>query len=272
MMRLLRAYRQVASIAMQEAMIYRWNMFLQGFVGLVPLFITVMWWRAMYVARGNAPPMAGFERNDMTSYFIYIMLVHQFTSTFLVDYDVAWSIRNGHLNKYLIKPIDFPFYRWIYHSANRVVFCLFLILPMIVGIVLLRNYIRLPGDWRHVVILLTMLIPIALISYLISFCIGMIAFWMLEISSLFWIFYSVRFILSGGMFPLALLPRPLEVIIGCLPFQLTANFPASLLLGKLSWPQVLKGVMSAVVWIILLSLFARFLWRRGLRRYDAAGM
>jgi len=272
MIRLLRPYRQVVSIAMQEAMIYRWNMFLQGFVGLIPLFITVMLWRAVYVARGNAPPMAGFQRNDMTSYFIYIMLIHQFSSTFLVDYDIAWSIRNGHLNKYLVKPVQFPFYRWIYHIANRLVFCLFVLFPTIIGLGLLHNYVRLPSDWRHAVVLLAMLIPIALISYLLSFCIGMIAFWMLEISSLFWIFYSARFILSGGMFPLTLLPRPLEVIVGLLPFRLTGYFPASLLLGKLRWSEILDGVLSTVVWIVLLSLLARFLWRRGLRRYDAAGI
>jgi len=257
---------------MQEALIYRWNMFLQGFVGLIPLFITVMWWRAIYTARGSAPPMAGFERNDMTSYFVYIMLIHQFTSTFLVDYDIAWNIRNGRLNTYLLKPVSFPFYRWVYHVANRLAFCMFAVLPMIAGIILLQSYIRPPSDWRHVAVLLAMLIPIGLVSYLISFCIGMIAFWMLEVSSLFWIFYSVRYILSGGMFPLSLLPRPVETVVDLLPFRLTAYYPASLLLGKLSWAQVVSGVLSALFWIAVLALFARFLWRCGVRRYDAAGI
>jgi len=271
-MHLLRPYKQVASVAMQEALIYRWNMFLQGLVGLIPLFITVMWWRAVYVARGNAPAMGGYERNEMTSYFLYIMLIHQFSSTFLIDFDIAWSIRNGHLNKYLIKPVEFPLYRWVYHIANRAINCLFVSLPIIMGILLLRNYIYFPDNWRHVIVLFAMLLPIALISYLISFCIGMIAFWMLEISSLFWIFYSLRAILSGALFPLSLLPRPLETAICLLPFRLTSYFPASLLLGKLNGWQILGNILSAVAWIMVLFLFARFLWRRGLRRYDAAGI
>ena len=271
-MRFLRAPKQVASVAMQEAVIYRWNMFLQGFVGLVPLFITIMVWRAIYAARQGGEAIAGYERTDMTSYFIYVMVVRQIISTFYVDFEVAWNIRNGYLSKYLIKPMDYLWYRWVYHIANRSVFCLFVLVPTIFGLVLLHNYFVTPHDWRHVAVVLVMLFPIAMINYLISFCIGMIAFWLLEVSSLFWIFYSVRYILSGGMFPLAILPRPVATVFSLLPFKLTADYPASLLLGKLSWVQALGGILLAIGWIIALTLFAKLLWRRGLRRYDAAGI
>jgi len=271
-MRFLRAPKQVASVAMQEAVIYRWNMFLQGFVGLVPLFIVIMSWRAIYTARRGGEAIGGYEQLEMTSYFIYVMVIRQFISTFFVDFDVAWNIRNGYLNKYLIKPMDYMWYRWLYHIANRLIFCFFVILPMVFGLALLHKYYVIPQDWRHVAVVIVMLIPIALINYLISFCIGMIAFWLLEVSSLFWIFYSARYILSGGMFPLAVLPGPVATVFGLLPFKLTADYPASLLLGKLGWTQALHGILLAIGWIAVLALFARFLWRRGLRRYDAAGI
>lgn len=271
-MRRLRQYKQVASLSIQEAMIYRWNMFLQGFVGLVPLFITIMVWRAIYIARTSAEPIGGFDKLQMTSYFIYVMIVRQFISTFYVDFDVALNIRQGYLSKFLIKPIDYLWFRWIYHIANRLVFCLFVLVPMVAGIALLHNYFVTPSDWRHVVAVVLLLIPIALINYLISFCIGMIAFWLLEVSSLFWIFYSARFILSGALFPLTLLPHPLATAVGLLPFKLTAHYPASLLLGQLSGREILEGLLLAAAWVVLLTGLAKYLWRCGLKRYDAAGI
>jgi ABC-2 type transport system permease protein len=267
-----RKIRRIISLAMQVAMIYRWNMFLLGFANLVPLFVTIVIWQSIYAARGDAGAIGGFGPKAMTSYFIYVMVIQQIISSFAVDFDIAYQVRNGYMSKFLVKPIDFLWYRWVYHLGNRIFFSSAVMIPLFIGIVLFRRYIVLPNDWRDVALLVALLLPLAFINYLISFCIGMISFWMLEVSTLFWIFYTARFLLSGQMFPLTILPPPFDDLVRLLPFTLVAYFPAALLLGKLTAAEIVANLALIAFWTAVLTHLARSLWRRGLYVYDAAGI
>jgi ABC-2 type transport system permease protein len=99
----------------------------------------------------------------------------------------------------------------------------------------------------------------------------MIAFWLLEVTSLLYIVNTLNFFVSGHMFPIDLLPPPWNGLLKVLPFQYLAYFPAAVFLGKIEGQELLQGLLAEAAWALFFFILARWLYRIGLRRYSAYG-
>ncbi len=81
----------------------------------------------------------------------------------------------------------------------------------------------------------------------------------------------LSFFLSGHMFPLDLMPAPLDWLIGLLPFQYLAYFPSAVALGKIQGEALAWGLVVQFAWVLLFLGLSRVLWVRGLVRYGGYG-
>jgi ABC-2 type transport system permease protein len=115
------------------------------------------------------------------------------------------------------------------------------------------------------------LIGCFLLGFLMEAALGLIAFWFLEVTSLAFIFMLFSFFLSGHMFPLDLLPAPLDWLIKLLPFQYLAYFPSAIALGKVTGDELVWGLTLQFAWVLFFWLLCRILWIRGLVRYGGYG-
>jgi ABC-2 type transport system permease protein len=68
-----------------------------------------------------------------------------------------------------------------------------------------------------------------------------------------------------------MLPTPLFTIAQFSPFTYLIYFPVKVYLGQLSPLQIILGMGIAFGWIILLYLFTKFIWKKGLKEYTAQG-
>ena len=109
------------------------------------------------------------------------------------------------------------------------------------------------------------------IEMLIGFLIGTIAFWTDETEALQLTIDRIKRFFSGGYFPLSLLPVTLATVSIYLPFAYSFYFPAQLYLKKISVHDGLIGLGVQLIWIIILSGILHFVWKRGLRKYEASG-
>lgn len=100
---------------------------------------------------------------------------------------------------------------------------------------------------------------------------GMVGFWLLEVTSLLWVVNTVNYFVSGQMFPLGLLGEPWVTILKWLPFQYLAYFPAVVFLGEVRGQALVKGLLMELAWAAVLIVLSRWLFARGLRRYSAYG-
>src|SRR5437763_261773 len=57
-----------------------------------------------------------------------------------------------------------------------------------------------------------------IVGFFFETCMGMLGFWLLEVTSLLYIVQTVNFFVSGHMFPLDLLPSPWPQLLKALPF------------------------------------------------------
>src|SRR5207253_2401496 len=109
------------------------------------------------------------------------------------------------------------------------------------------------------------------IGFYFEACIGMVGFWLLEVTSLLYIVNTLNYFISGHMFPLDLLPGGWNRVLKLLPFQYMAYFPAAVFLGKVQGDALWEGLLAEAAWAVFLAGLARVLFRLGLRRYSAYG-
>ncbi|MFB3896156.1 MAG: ABC transporter permease [bacterium] len=264
-------YFKVIEVGIQNSFVYRYNFFIQMVFQFVPLLTTILLWSAAYAGKAANETIADYTLNKMIGYYLLSMIAGNIVGNWWQDFQISEEIRNGQLNKYLIRPVSYLGYRLCLVLSNKIVYISVIAIPLTVGLFFFRYYFPAPASMYIVFLFMFSLLLTLIMNFLLSFCIGLISFWMLEVSTLFFIFYGVQNLLSGGLFPLDLLPKPLYAITKFLPFYYQAFFPVSMYMGKFSMPEIVQAILILLVWVILIYLFAKLLWYRGLKRYSASG-
>jgi ABC-2 type transport system permease protein len=100
---------------------------------------------------------------------------------------------------------------------------------------------------------------------------AMIAFWVLEISTIVFIVYSFEYFLSGHIFPLDMLPAWLSEVVRWMPFTYELYFPVQVFMERIAGADLAAGLAIQTGWVFTAWLIATTLWRRGVRRYQAVG-
>ncbi|NBO66695.1 MAG: ABC transporter permease, partial [Acidobacteria bacterium] len=109
------------------------------------------------------------------------------------------------------------------------------------------------------------------LGFYLEACLGLVGFWMLEVSSLLFVYMLLQFFLSGHMFPLDLLPAPFDAIVNYLPIKYLAYFPAAVFLGKIQGTALAIDMAMLVFWVVLFYLLSRWIFAKGLVRYSGFG-
>ena len=133
------------------------------------------------------------------------------------------------------------------------------------------QYFLLPADGLTFGLFLVSLVLTALLQFFISYGMAMLAFWLLEISTFIFILFAFEYIASGHLFPLDFLPQGLQQVLFFTPFPYQMYFPVSIYMGQSSGVELWRGLAMQLAWLLLAYVFARFMWRRGVRKYAAFG-
>jgi ABC-2 type transport system permease protein len=263
-------YRAIFSIGLQNTFVYRWNFLLRSLFALIPLFGTVFVWRAIY--GDTSGEIAGYNFGEMVFYFLVVLLVDNLITPTEDEWQIAAEIREGQLSSFLLKPFDFLAYRSCIFVGSRLLYTAVTLLPVVGVFWWYREYLQWPAHastWGWFAISLVMA---GAIQFLIAYSLAMLAFWILEISTVVFILYSFEYFLSGKLFPLDTVPGVAGTILRLLPFPYELYFPVAVLMEKIQGPQLWSGLAIQSVWVLLCFALARGLWSAGIRRYEAVGI
>jgi ABC-2 type transport system permease protein len=185
---------------------------------------------------------------------------------------IARSIRDGSIKKYLLQPIDMIAYLLSYRVAHKAAYIVTAALPYGLLFFLCRSYfVSLRFDPVLILAYIVSLLLAFLVGFFFEACIGMIGFWILEVTSLLYVVNTLNFFVSGHMFPLDLLPEPWASVLKALPFQYLAYFPAAVLLGQIGPDELPYRLLAAAGWAAAFIVLTRVFYRIGLKRYSAFG-
>ena len=264
-------YRHVFLTGLQSNLVYRWNFALRAAFSLLHLVYVFILWGAAYSGQTT---IGGFSLSATLTYFTLLLVLQYFLSPASDDYEISEEIRNGLINQFLTKPINYLGYRLSLYFSARVVTGGLSLLPVLVALPLLGPYLAFPGGEHAALyaIAVPALACSALIQFTIAYCFGLLTFWFLEIQSFIILSLAFETVLGGQVFPLDLMPAWFYDISRWLPYYYQMYFPAALLTGRITdLNTALQGLAIQVGWVALLLLLATTLWRRGLRRHTAVG-
>jgi ABC-2 type transport system permease protein len=263
-------YRQAFLTGLQSNLVYRINFTVRGFFSLFHLAAVVILWTA--AAGSGAGGLGGFSLGQTITYFVTLLILQFFISAFNEDYQISEEIRNGLINQFLLKPINYFAYRFSIFVAARLVSGLMVVVPVLIALPIVGQYLTYPLDWHVLAYGLPAMAMSALIQFSIAYCFGMLTFWFLDIQGFVILSMALETLLGGQMFPLDLLPSWAYEIARCLPFYYQMYFPAAIFTGRLTDPTaIFQGYVIQSAWVIALLLINQALWVRGLRRHTAVG-
>jgi ABC-2 type transport system permease protein len=267
-------YWVILSTRTQEDMVYRANYIFGAIFRFLPLVTLIFLWYAIYHARkmgGDGLTIMGMSYDDMITYNVFMYVARGFSSVPGTTSDISKDIKDGLLNRYLIKPISYLWYQIMYRLAHKLVFWYIALFTFPPIFFLMRHYFsHMPTAWEWGAFVVSLFTAFS-IGMLFCSIIGMLAFWFLEISTFLFVVMMIEFFLSGQMIPLNILPASMQPFLTFSPFGYEGYWPCMILMGKVPQDHLLQLLGIGFGWIGVFYVFSRVMWNLGLKRYSAVG-
>lgn len=262
-------YFHVMTIGFQNTLVYRWNFLLRALFGIIPLLGTFYLWNAVF--QTPSARIGDYAFTGMISYFLILILLDSLTSPTEDDFQIAGEIRDGLINQFLLKPMDYLAYRFTLFWSYRLIYTATTILPVLAVLWWMRVYLVLPDSVAVWLLTLLSAVLSATLQFLMAYCMALMAFWILDVAAPIFIVYSFEYLVGGHMFPLDLLPPPLYHFLMFTPFPYEYWFPLGVFFRRFSPDDLAFGFAMQAAWCLAFWLIARWIWARGIRHYTAVG-
>jgi ABC-2 type transport system permease protein len=267
----MKKYQHVLNIGIQNNLTYRFNFLARALFGLIPLIAVMSLWRTIYAGKNPGDLIGTYTYAQMVSYYLLTTIVDALTAVNEDDWQIAADIKDGNISQFLLKPIDYLWYRFCLFIAGRLTYLSIAVIPLTIFILCLRQYFVLPPDAATLGLFFVSIALTALLQFFMSYAMAMLAFWVLEVSTFIFILFAFEYLASGHLFPLDILPPALERALFFTPFPYQLYFPVSVYMGKTTGAELASGLLIQFGWVIAMYFVARFAWNRGIKKYGAVG-
>jgi ABC-2 type transport system permease protein len=267
----MRKYWHVLGIGIQNNLTYRFNFLARTLFGFIPLIAILYLWRTIYSGKADGATVGNYSLAQMISYYLLITIVDALTAVNEDDWQIAADIKDGNISQFLLKPIDYLWYRLCLFFSGRVTYIAVAAIPLLLFVLSLHKFFVLPPDWTTLGLFAVSVVMTALLQFFISYALAMLAFWVLEVSTFIFIVFAFEYIASGHLFPLDILPKGIEQLLYYTPFPYQLYFPVSVYMGRATGAELARGLALQALWVFATFVLARFAWGRGIQKYSAAG-
>jgi ABC-2 type transport system permease protein len=270
----MKKYLHVIGIGIQNNLTYRFNYLTRTLFSFIPLFAMLSLWRTIYASKDGSSSLSGYTEAQMIFYYMMVAIVDVMTAVNEDDWQIAADIREGNISQFLLKPVDYLWYRLCLFFSGRIAYISMACIPLAVFIFCFRNYFVPPASGMALIAFPISLVLTALLQFFLSYSMAMLAFWILEISTFIFILFAFEYLASGHMFPLDMLHDKTPALWHALaftPFPSMLYVPISIYMGKVSGNGIALGLLTQLFWVLMMYVLARFMWRRGIKKYAAFG-
>lgn len=269
MKKIMRKYFQVFSLGFKKTMRYPANFFL-GLISIIAVFFMHFFmWRSLY-ASSNGDPIFGYEYSEMILYMVLSGIIASVISSGFA-WEIHSDIKEGGLARYIARPVNYAAYQFSSYIGERTGYITFSIVLIVIVYVIGNLSVLSAEHFIRFLIFLFVLTNAFILNFFIYYAVSGIGFWMRESTGIIHITGMLETIISGGVFPLDIFSKPIQMLLNGLPFSYTNYFSISVLLGKIKGIELLHGILLQWLWIGICALLARIIWSRGMKKYAAVG-
>jgi ABC-2 type transport system permease protein len=261
-----RKYLAVAGMGFRTATAYRGEYLLRSVFLALILYVFTVLWRTVYSATG-AQVIEGFRLRDMVWYLVITESIIFARPRLAGRIDA--EVKAGALAYTLVRPYSYVLYHYaqtLGEAAARGLMS-FVVGGAAVSLLIGPPPFRLAGaGWFAVALLLGVTI-----DFLLTFAVGLLAFWVEETSPFALIHDRLLMLLGGMMLPLEIFPPLLRAVAGWLPMSMVLYAPARLLVGGAGAPAATRVIAIQAAWVIGAAAICRLAFRAGVRRVNVHG-
>ena len=256
---------------LQTALVYRSSLAI--FLGTEALAYAgfIAFW---YKAATSNPSQTIYSPMALVLYFAIASFQHAIQHH-ASSRDIGSEIRLGKLSYAIIRPFPYLLQALLRSIAFSLTYA-FLLLPLILGALFL-----VPGLQSEALLGISKItwwqFPAAMLiglmaSWLARIAVGLLAFDMSQIWGPDTFFIALYYSASGVVFPIDLLPPTLLKIAQWTPMYYMVGFPVLTFLGRLDFQTFITQASQGLIVLLITGAVVGFLWRRGIRRFEAIGI
>lgn len=268
-MKVLHKYIIALGLGFQNAMQYRTNFLLSILSMIFPMTIQYFLWTCVFRS-SSSETVYGYTYYQMLVYVILAGLVTKMVSTGF-EWEVADDVKNGGLNKYIVRPIGYYQYRISCFLGAKIAHLAIIGIITAIFLGFLSSLLGLKVELVRVLLFILSGILAIIMNYALVFCISTTSFWLNEVWGVYIAVNLSANMLSGGLFPLEVFGETVQKVFNLLPFKYIIYFPINIINGKLDLSMVWYGLILQLFWIFILTLLSAQLWKMGTRKYIAIG-
>lgn len=262
-------YLKLTLAAIMGTMEYRMDFFLEFISKFFPVVIQWFMWTAIFM-NATETIIMNYTYKQMIIYTVLSIYTTAFVSV-NVHWTISEEIKSGKLSKYLVLPVQYFWYKVFYFGGTKLVEGMLVAIGFIITIIYFWKIKYINPRMINILFFFVILLLALALQFLISYCFSCLAFWMGECGGVFIIIQVISMIVSGAIFPLDIFGNHVLAISKIFPFYYITYFSTNVIIGKISLPEILQGILVMSIWIILLLSITKLLWNKGLKKYIAAG-
>lgn len=261
-------YWRIFSLSFQEEFTYRLNFILWRVRNLLKIVMTYFLWQGIFISQQTA---FGYTQDQMTTYVLMVLVVTAIVFS-APSSSIGGEIANGDLSNYLLRPFSYLKYWFTRDLASKLLNLLFVSLELTLLWVFLKpNFEFRIGGWEFLAFLTACLIGM-IMYFFFQLTSRFVAFWSPEnIWGISFLTYLFTDLLGGTIFPLDILPPPLQYALSLTPFPYFIYYPIAIFVGKITGFEIVMVLIKGLIWIFLMWLIAGFVWKKGLKNYSSVG-
>jgi ABC-2 type transport system permease protein len=261
----LRRYAFVAWTAARQEWTYRAEVAMRAVQMVLFMSIFVALWVAAFAAGGQSS-MAGYSLADIVWYLAMTETITLSSSRVFMQ--ISEAVRAGDIAYTLTRPMNYPLAQVaesLGNSGPR--FLLNLLTGCLVAAI---GSGQLAGSPSGAAAFLVLGASALVMDALVGVLIGLLAFWIEEVTPAFWIYQKLLFTVGGLFLPIELFPAALRRLAQWLPFHYIAYAPARAFVA-FDFSFALSALGGQLIYIVALLALVFIIWGRARRRLTVHG-
>lgn len=261
---MLRPYRRVASVALQDALVFRSEIVFRILLSLVQVAVQTAIWTAVLPGTGFGP----MRLDQMICYVVASAAINDFLADRTVG-KIEQRVRDGSIALDLLSPGNFLLLTAAEGVGRMLAASATVVVPFLFIATLLFSP-AMPSPASLPSFFVTLLLGVT-IHLLLSMVVGMLSLWYHEVWQIDRARSAAMWLLSGAWIPLWYFPPPADFLLQALPFHLVFFVPLSYLATGTGALPLGTAIAMQLGWIVGLTLLLTYMWRAAITKITIQG-
>lgn len=258
-------YLRVFEKSLKSQLIYRSAIVFGSLSNLLTFVIQVSLWYAL-LGQGIKHETS---MSDIVMYLIINSIVLKITKADISSM-VESSIMDGSVAMLLLRPVSYKYFLLSSITGQNTYKAFINMIPVIIISVFIMDFSLLPTPLYFITFFISVTIGM-LILFELTYIVGLLAFSIQRCWFMNWYLNAGLAFFGGTVVPIWFYPRALNTLSYLLPFRYITFEPVNIFLQKTPIKSLWIPIVVGIVWLLLLNVIDKLMWRHAMNRLSING-